>query len=77
MRYSDGNESHAGDVVQIDVKYRGTVVACIDSGEYLPGQESWVYLKQGIMVNTDFGGLVHYTSEAKDELVLLHRAAKP
>jgi hypothetical protein len=75
MHYSDGNESQAGDVVQIDFKYRGTVVACIDSNEYLHGYEHCSYLKHGIMVNTDFGGLVHYTSEATDELVLLHRTA--
>lgn len=77
MRYSDGNEPKAGDVVQIDGKYRGTVVACIDSNDHLPGYDGWAYLKHELMVDTDFGGLVHYTSEATDELVLLHRAAKP
>jgi hypothetical protein len=74
MRYMDGNEAMVGDVVAIDTKYRGVVVACMDRGEYLPGREQWAYLKEGIMVDTDFGGLVHYTTGAVDEMALIHRA---
>ena len=74
MRYSDGNEAMAGDVVEIDGHYRGVVVACIDRHQYLPGHDGWDYLGEGIMVDTDFGGLVHYTPTATDDLVLLHRA---
>ncbi len=77
VRYSDGEEPKAGDTVRIGIEGRGTVVACIDSSDYLPGHEQWAYLEQGLMIDTDFGGLVHYTSEATDELVLLHRAANP
>lgn len=73
MTYSDGHESKAGDEVQIDVNHRGIVIACIDTGDYLPGEESWAYLEEGIMVDTDFGGLVHYTDDAADELTLLRR----
>ncbi|WP_426341350.1 hypothetical protein ACN9MZ_06175 [Pseudoduganella sp. S-14] len=74
MQYADGSEIKPGDVIQIDSRYRGTVVASMDLGEYLPGQESWSYLKEGIMVDTDFGGLVHYTRNATDDLVLIKRA---
>jgi hypothetical protein len=73
MKYADGTEIEPGDVVQIDGAYRGVVVASMDTGKYLPGQEGWGYLGQGIMVDTDFGGLVHYTTEATDELVLFDR----
>ena len=74
VRYTDGNEAIAGDVVAIDTKYRGVVVACMDRREYLPGHEGWAYLPAGIMVNTDFGGLVHYTDASDEHIVLLHRA---
>jgi hypothetical protein len=73
MRYADGNEIKPGDVVQIDSRYRGTVIASMDLGEYLPGHEQWAYLKEGVMVDTDFAGLVHYTPDATDDLVLLKR----
>lgn len=73
MRYTDGNEAMIGDVVAIALKY-GVVVACMDRGEYRSGSEHWAYLKQGIMVDTDFGGLVHYTADAADEMALIHRA---
>ncbi|KAB7771349.1 hypothetical protein [Xanthomonas maliensis] len=77
MRYADGQEARAGDLIQIDSRYRGTVIACMDSADYLPGQESWAYLGSGIMVDTDFAGLVHYDQEtaATEELVLLQRRA--
>jgi hypothetical protein len=74
MRYTDGNEAMVGDIVAIGTTYRGFVVACMDRGEYLPGREQWAYLKEGSMVDTDFGGLVHYTVDAMDEMTLIHRA---
>ena len=74
MHYTDGNEAMVGDIVAIATKYRGVVVACMDRGEYLPGSEQWAYLEQGIMVDTDFGGLVHYTADAMDDMVLISRA---
>jgi hypothetical protein len=45
----------------------------MDTGRYLPEGEGWAYLKKGIMVDTDFAGLVHYTAETTDEFVLLER----
>lgn len=74
MKYRDGTTIEPGDLVQIDGAYRGRVVASMDTGKYLPGQEQWSYLGVGIMVDTDFGGMVHYTAEATDEMVLVRRA---
>ena len=51
-------------------------MASMDTKRALPGwEEDWDYLEKGIMVDTDFCGLVHYTTDATDELVLLERAA--
>ena len=76
MKYADGEEIEPGDVVQIDVIYRGKVMVSMDTKRALPGWEAdWDYLERGIMVYTDFAGLVHYTPEAADELVLLDRPA--
>ena len=74
MHYANGTSIEPGDLVQIDRIHRGRVVASMDTKKYLPGHESWDYLGVGIMVDTDFGGLVHYTEEATDELALIQRA---
>lgn len=75
MRYSDGNEAKLGDVVLIGGKHMGVVVASIDTGEYAPEhpEEQWAYLGKGVMVNTDFGGLVHYADAGKESIVLTRR----
>jgi len=56
MKCSDGTDIEPGDLVQIDSVHRGLVVASMDTDKYLPGHESWAYLRQSIMVDTDFGG---------------------
>lgn len=77
MKYADGNEAHVGDHLLIDGQYHGEVVACIDRDEYSPNRprEQWAYLARGVMVDTDFGGLVHYADGEHEHLVLLSRAA--
>jgi len=45
----------------------------MDTGKYLPGEEGWAYLGEGIMVNTDFAGLMHYTPETAEDFALLER----
>lgn len=75
MRYADGQPIAPGDTVEIDGQYRGRVIACMDTNSYLPGADSWAYLATGIMVDTDFGGLVHYTEAQSDRLVLIARGA--
>lgn len=76
MNYSDGNEARIGDVVAIDEKYRGVVVACIDRDEYFTenSREQWSYLRIGVMVDTEFGGLVHYQSDDGEHITLVSRA---
>jgi len=75
MRYADGNEARLGDKIAIDEKYRGVVVADIDGGEFSERYASgWAYLKTGILVDTDFGGLVHYPDAESEHMVLLERA---
>lgn len=75
MTYVDGRLVLAGDIVRIDGQYRGIVIAAIDDRSYLPGGEGWEYLGCGAMIDTDFGGLVHYQQD-DEELVLVHRAYK-
>lgn len=72
MRYKDGQQVLAGDMVQIDGQYRGVVIAAIDDKSYLPGGEDWAYLETGAMIDTDFGGLVHYQQD-DEEMVLVRR----
>ncbi|HUA22516.1 MAG TPA: hypothetical protein VMA54_00205 [Steroidobacteraceae bacterium] len=66
MRYHDDQPIHVGDVVTIDVMHNGTVVACIKDGVYLQPHtsEHWTHLRDGILVDTSFAGLVHYPDEA-------------
>lgn len=75
MKFSDGTDIEPGDLIRIGSSHRGRVVASMDTGKFLPGQESWAYLGTGIMVDTDFGGLVHYTSEIAEHFVLIRRKA--
>jgi hypothetical protein len=66
MNYCDGQAIRVGDLVAINSQYRGTVVGCVEDRTFLPplkGDE-WDYLRTGIMVDTDFGGLVHYPDAA-------------
>ena len=75
MRYSDGNEARLGDVIAIDNNHRGIVVACIDRDEYSDAhpKAQWSSLGKGILVDTDFGGLVHYSDEKHEQMVLVKR----
>lgn len=78
MRYTDGNEAMLGDTLAIDGKYRGVVVGVIEQGQYTEGfpAEQWHYLEKGILVDTDFGGLVHYPDAKNEELSLVARARR-
>ena len=77
MKYADGKEAKVGDHVVIDSKYNGIIVANIDdnnySTEYL--NEQWSYLNSGVMIDTDFGGLIHYSQEyvASEKIELKQR----
>jgi hypothetical protein len=80
MRYHDDQPIHVGDVVTIDVRHQGMVVACIEDGIYLHPhtKEQWTHLREGVQIDTSFGGLVHYpdqTALESDQVELLRRQA--
>lgn len=75
MRYADGREAKVGDRVAIDADRRGRVVACLDRDDYAveyPAAD-WRYLERGLLVETDFGGLVHYPDAGVEGFELLRR----
>jgi hypothetical protein len=76
LRYADGREIKPGDTVKIDDRYRGRVLANMSAKTYLPGQEAWSYLKDGVLIDTDFGGCVHYSSSTTEKIELLSRASE-
>ena len=70
MKYSNGKSLKLEDEVTLDKKYTGVIKAIIEEGlfseEYT--EEAWSYLKTGIIIDTDFGGIVHYQeSDIKEE----------
>ncbi len=73
MNYFDGALIEPGDVVLLDGINRGRVVASIDTARHLPEHDGWAYLGESIMVDTDFAGLVHYTSQTIGTIALLQR----
>jgi hypothetical protein len=82
VRYASGEEVLPGDIVRIDLHYRGTVVACISDARQLSPQtpSQWEWLRSGVLIDTDFGGLVHYPGETDltaDSVELIGRAEAP
>jgi hypothetical protein len=77
VRYSDFNEAELGDEVAIDDIYKGVVVASLDTDEYSARcpREEWAYLGTGIVVDTNFGGLIHYPGNDDEHIVLVRRAS--
>jgi hypothetical protein len=65
MRYHDGQPIHVGDAVTIDVRHHGMVVACIEDGIYLhpDTKEEWTHLREGVLIDTSFCGIVHYPDQ--------------
>lgn len=75
MVYADGNEARVGDVVAIDGHFSGVVVVSIDNGQFsreFPA-EKWAHLGQGVLIDTDFAGLVHYQSSSPERMTLSRR----
>lgn len=75
MRYRDGSEARVGDRVAIDGGHRGRIVACLDRGEYARDYAAadWNYLQRGLLIETEFGGLVHYPDAGVEGFELLRR----
>ena len=65
MNYVDQTRIEPGDNVIISGKYNGVVVADIDGDRYSEStpKEQWSHLGSGVLIDTDFGGLVHYKEE--------------
>ena len=62
MEYRDGNTALIGDTIELDGGHTGKVVCVIADSQFSEQypKEKWAYLKHGILVDTTFGGLVHY-----------------
>ena len=62
MKYADESIMRLGDRVIISGTFRGVVVADIDGAEYSNefSKEQWEYLKTGVLIDTDFSGIVYY-----------------
>jgi hypothetical protein len=75
MNYTDGHKAMLGDEVLIGGQYKGVVVACIDSGQYgvQYSKTDCAYLMEGALIDTDFGGLIHYKNSANESIVLVKR----
>lgn len=73
MNYPDGTEIKLDDRVRLLNGEKGTIVFSIDSNEYSVdfAQEDWAYLKEGVMVRTDQGALVHLKNPNNDDVVRL------
>jgi len=74
MKYTDGTEIKLGDKVIISGEYHGVVIADIDGVEYSESypKDQWSYLETGVLIDTDFGGIVHYKQEdLEDETIEL------
>ncbi|MBN2177639.1 MAG: hypothetical protein JW722_08305 [Demequinaceae bacterium] len=63
MEYADGTIAELGDYLDMGLGDSGTVVAIMEEEAYSDGvpQEQWGYLKEGALVDTNFGGIIWYT----------------
>jgi hypothetical protein len=73
MHYSDGAEVRLGDRVRLFDADMGVVVFSIDTDEYSEDfpRGDWAYLKQGVIVRTDKGTLVHIDDAHTNEITRL------
>lgn len=78
MHYRNGQSIRVGDAVAIGPSHTGTVVGCIEEALYLPPHtaEQWGYLRHGVLIDTSFGGVVHYPDQdslASESMILVKR----
>jgi hypothetical protein len=73
VRYPNGTQIRVGDRIKLSNGEPGTVVFCVDTGEYSPGfpKEEWQYLKSGVMVKTNGGALIHFTEPNNNDVMPL------
>ena len=79
MLYSDEKEAKLGDKIAIFPAHSGVVVACLDRIEYSANfpETEWAYLERGILVQTDFAGLIHYPELGAEHFALVARGTEP
>lgn len=72
MKYSNGSKIRVGDRVKIGNGDTGVVVACLFSDEYSVGypRNEWEYLKEGVLLRTDHGALVHLDEMFEDDFLV-------
>jgi hypothetical protein len=73
MRYPDGQPVMLGDRVRYGTTGTlGRVVGIVDAGEFAHGYPSseWSYLEEGVLVESDQFGLIHYQSELDADVEL-------
>jgi hypothetical protein len=68
MKYRTGRDVRLGDRIRLWQGELGTVVCSIDTGEFTSEypEAEWGYLKSGVMVRADNGGLFHYRETDED-----------
>lgn len=78
MNYENGEKVCLWDRVRVGGDDKGIVVCSIDDEQFsqLFPKEQWSYLQTGIMIDTTYGGLVHYP-EKDEDLELISRGDKP
>jgi len=78
MNYENGEKVCLWDRVKVGGDDKGIVVFSVDDNQYssLFPKEKWSYLQRGAMIDTTFGGLVHY-SEQDEDLELISRGDIP
>ena len=71
MNYSNGDLIHVGDKIQLGDDCIGIVVCSMDDDKYNQSytKEDWSYLNEGILIEADSLGLLHYTAESEKELI--------
>jgi hypothetical protein len=62
MQYPGGDRIKLGDTVLLEGRARGVVVGLIDERVYSPPYvpADWDYLRAGVLIVADDGGLMHY-----------------
>ena len=65
MKYPDGKIIKVGDRVKLWKGCHGVVVACIDKDEFSSDypKVEWEYLKNGVLIDSDQAGLIHYLDQ--------------
>lgn len=72
MKYLDGQAARLGDQVDLGGGMIGVVVCCFDERLFSPyfTEEKWGDLKEGVLVNSQQAGLIHF-AKAEIDLVLI------